>query len=164
MYEEKRLEEELLKKDLEAKKLQEQKDKEESERLAQEVAQREQKHVQEVDSQPRTTILQPLSSTTVVSSSTQVFTTLVAPTWLKLDLERKQIVKPQPLNWDEMMKEIEKERPKKKFRVLHSTMLTNAGEIVVECAIPMVDKDKQDMQLTNYQLGTANLGRPTRNQ
>lgn len=82
--------------------------------------------------------------------------------WLKLDLEEKKIVQSQPINWDEMM-EREKERPKK-AKVLHSTKLTNAGEIVVECAIPMVDKDREDIQITDYQLGTVNLGRPMRNQ
>lgn len=74
----------------------------------------------------------------------------VSPTWLKLDLERKQVVQPQPLNWEDMMREIEKERPKKEARVLHSTKLTDTGELIAKCAIPMVDKDKQDMQLTNY--------------
>lgn len=42
-----------------------------------------------------------------------------------------------------MMKEIRKERPKKKAQVLHSTKLRDAGEIVAECAISMVEKDKQ---------------------
>lgn len=62
------------------------------------------------------------------------------------------------------MKEIGKEKPKKKAQVLHSTRLTDAGEIVVECAIPVMEKSRDDMQITDYQLGVVNLGKPTRNQ
>lgn len=53
---------------MEAKSLQALKDKEEAERLAQEEAQREQQNVQDVDSQPRNTVLQPLSLATATSS------------------------------------------------------------------------------------------------
>lgn len=48
------------------------------------------------------------------------------------------------------MKEIEKERPKKKDRVLHSTKLIEAGEIIAECAILMMDKDRKDIQFMDY--------------
>lgn len=79
---------------LEYRRLEEEREKDETERIAKEATEREQQQAQEVDSQPRTTILQPLSSTTTTSSSTQVVTTPTAPTWLKLNLERKKVVQP----------------------------------------------------------------------
>lgn len=48
--------------------------------------------------------------------------------------------------------------------VLHSTRLNAVGEIITECAIPIVDTNQEDMQMIDYQLGTINLGRPGINQ
>lgn len=51
----------------------------------------------------------------------------------------------QPTTWDEMRKEIDKVKSRKKPRVIHSTKLTVEGDLVVEIATQIAEKDDREL-------------------
>lgn len=132
--------------------------------MEQETLHEEWKEQQKTSSKQTTEVVSFTPPSSTPTSTQQVVTQPDAPTWLKLNLEKGQQVQSQPITWDEMVKEVDRVKPKKKPHVVHSTRLTDDVDLIVDIATPVANKDDRELQDTYYQINTINLGKQTRNQ
>lgn len=63
-----------------------------------------------------------------------------------------------------MKREVDKVKPKKNSRAIHSTRLIDDGDLIANVATPMIDKDDRELQVVDYQISTIDLGKHTQNQ